>query len=82
MKNVGIKKKKSEIPPPDTRWQKSSGSSGGESLTWEKFLALIFTSFSTSCCRWKVSSCSLFSASSLRLLSSSSTCRRARLSRS
>lgn len=73
MKNVGIKKKKkSEIPT----------SSGGESLTWEKFLALIFTSFSTSCCRWKVSSCSLFSASSLRLLSSSSTCRRARLSRS
>lgn len=42
------------------------------SLTWEKFLALILTSFSTSCCRWKVSSCSLFSASSLLLLSSSS----------
>lgn len=52
------------------------------SLTWEKFLALILTSFSTSCCRWKVSSCSLFSASSLLLLSSSSICRRARLSRS
>lgn len=52
------------------------------SLTWEKFLALILTSFSTSCCRWKVSSCSLFSASSLLLLSSSSIWRRARLSRS
>lgn len=51
-------------------------------LTWEKFLALILTSFSTSCCRWKVSSCSLFSASSLLLLSSSSICRRAMLSRS
>lgn len=52
------------------------------SLTWEKFLALILTSFSTSCCRWKVSSCSLFSASSLLLLSSSSIWRRARHSRS
>lgn len=52
------------------------------SLTWEKFLALILTSFSTSCCRWKVSSCSRFSASSLLLLSSSSIWRRARLSRS
>lgn len=52
------------------------------SLTWEKFLALILTSFSTSSCRWKVSSCSLFSASSLLLLSSSSIWWRARLSRS
>lgn len=52
------------------------------SLTCEKFLALILTSFSTSCCRWKVSSCRLFSASSLLFLSSSSIWRRARHSSS
>lgn len=51
-------------------------------LTWEKFLALIFTSFSISCCLCTVSSSSLFSASSLLLLSSSSIILRVWVSRS